>query len=266
MAYNIQMNYYDGSSYQELNPRTLLANVTDWNNSVYSKSEMDTNLQSITTSFTQQLQELDNKISPIISGNIAPWTKFQTKTVTLNRTVANDSYSSTEILFPSNLYALGKEDCILTVSNMKVDVTYTTTGHLEGNLYISLKKEGDSDGFFLIYSRIRESDYSGTSFTQKIEQKDDIILASTYGVNTFLNGNNGDFTNDEPLINIDLENLAMQKFSYASEIQARYRSLLDYNKPIQLSTNINRYVTTVTVNATMDFNIYKRAAILGFRL
>ena len=30
MAYNIQMNYYDGSSYQELYPRTLKENVVDY--------------------------------------------------------------------------------------------------------------------------------------------------------------------------------------------------------------------------------------------
>ena len=41
MAYNIQMNYYDGSSYQELYPRTLLSNVSDWRNSIYNKTEVD---------------------------------------------------------------------------------------------------------------------------------------------------------------------------------------------------------------------------------
>ena len=30
MSYNIQMNYYDGSNYQELYPRTLKENIVDY--------------------------------------------------------------------------------------------------------------------------------------------------------------------------------------------------------------------------------------------
>lgn len=39
--YNIEMNSYNGSQYNKLYPRTLLNNVTDWNGSIYSKSEVD---------------------------------------------------------------------------------------------------------------------------------------------------------------------------------------------------------------------------------
>ena len=39
--YNIEMNSYDGSQYNQLYPRTLLNNVTDWKGSIYSKSEVD---------------------------------------------------------------------------------------------------------------------------------------------------------------------------------------------------------------------------------
>ena len=58
MAYNIQMNYYDGSNYQELNPKTLLANVSDYNNYLYTKTEVD--------SIKNTLQDnIDNKIDGI---------------------------------------------------------------------------------------------------------------------------------------------------------------------------------------------------------
>lgn len=38
-SYNIEMQYYNGSGYDTLRPRTILNNITDWNNSIYSKSE-----------------------------------------------------------------------------------------------------------------------------------------------------------------------------------------------------------------------------------
>lgn len=40
-SYNIEMQYYNGSGYDSLRPRTILNNITDWNNSIYSKSQTD---------------------------------------------------------------------------------------------------------------------------------------------------------------------------------------------------------------------------------
>lgn len=39
--YNIEMNQFDGSQYNQLYPRTLLNNVTDWSNTLYTKTEID---------------------------------------------------------------------------------------------------------------------------------------------------------------------------------------------------------------------------------
>lgn len=47
--YNIEMNSYDGSQYNQLYPRTLLNNVTDWSSNIYNKSETDSLLSSIST-------------------------------------------------------------------------------------------------------------------------------------------------------------------------------------------------------------------------
>ena len=50
MSYNITMNYYDGSTYQELYPSTLLNNINDWNNDIYSKTEIDNKVEQINSS------------------------------------------------------------------------------------------------------------------------------------------------------------------------------------------------------------------------
>ena len=65
MAYNIQMNYYDGSSYQELNPRTLLANVSDWRNSIYNKTEVDSIKSTLQGNIDNVENSLQNNIDNI---------------------------------------------------------------------------------------------------------------------------------------------------------------------------------------------------------
>ena len=47
---NIEMNYKTEAGYEVLYPSTLLANVTDWNTSIYSKSEIDSKVSTINDS------------------------------------------------------------------------------------------------------------------------------------------------------------------------------------------------------------------------
>ena len=44
--YNIEMNSFNGSSYDQLYPQTLLNNISDWANNIYSKTEIDNVLNS----------------------------------------------------------------------------------------------------------------------------------------------------------------------------------------------------------------------------
>lgn len=41
MAKNIEINYNNGTQYEVLYPKVLLNNVSDWNDSIYSKTEVD---------------------------------------------------------------------------------------------------------------------------------------------------------------------------------------------------------------------------------
>ena len=47
MAKNIEMNYYNGSAYEVLYPQTLLNNVENWEQNIYSKAQIDSKINSI---------------------------------------------------------------------------------------------------------------------------------------------------------------------------------------------------------------------------
>lgn len=47
--YNIEMQYYNGTSYDVLYPNIPLSSVSDWNDSIYSKSEVDSTINSVNT-------------------------------------------------------------------------------------------------------------------------------------------------------------------------------------------------------------------------
>ena len=44
---NIQMNYFNGIDYDVLNPRTTVGNISDWNSAIYSKSEVDSKINTV---------------------------------------------------------------------------------------------------------------------------------------------------------------------------------------------------------------------------
>ena len=41
MSKNIEMNYFNGSGYEQLYPRSKMSNISDWNSYVYSKDEIN---------------------------------------------------------------------------------------------------------------------------------------------------------------------------------------------------------------------------------
>ena len=95
--YNIEMNSFDGSQYNQLYPRTLLNNVTDWNGSIYSKSEVDSELNSVSTNFNSKISTITGQIS------------------SLNRTVT--SLSNTVSTFSAGFKVLGNIAIHNNVSN-----------------------------------------------------------------------------------------------------------------------------------------------------
>ena len=119
--YNIEMNSFNGSSYDQLYPQTLLSNVSNWNNSIYSKTEVDniinSNIEDVEENLTKQLQ-------------IPNFVQYQTKRI--NGTMTSNSHSSSENtiakqLFPSNTFYC-YEDIIIMASGsvtMEDEKNYT---------------------------------------------------------------------------------------------------------------------------------------------
>ena len=68
--YNIEMSSYNGASYDQLYPKTLLANVSDWNNSIYSKSEVYSKEESYSKSNLYTKAEVDSQITNTIDAYI----------------------------------------------------------------------------------------------------------------------------------------------------------------------------------------------------
>ena len=61
-TYNIEMNTYNGSTYDQLFPKTLLNNISDWSSNIYSKSEVNSIQSSLTETITSNNNELLSQI------------------------------------------------------------------------------------------------------------------------------------------------------------------------------------------------------------
>lgn len=86
--YNIEMNYYNGNSYDILQPKTILNNISDWQNSIYSKTEIDSKISIIQ-------QELDS-FTPT-SNNYITSTRI-TITESLHKVALHKNFSEYKII------------------------------------------------------------------------------------------------------------------------------------------------------------------------
>ena len=86
--YNIEMNSFNGSSYDQLYPQTLINNISNWNSVIYSKEEIDTTV----------LQNFQNSIT-VTQFNLLTTLKPRSKafTITLPETIS--SYSTICFIF-----------------------------------------------------------------------------------------------------------------------------------------------------------------------
>lgn len=68
--YNIEMNSFNGSSYDQLYPKTVMNNISDWKDNVYSKGETDSLLNSINSninSMQSSISNLENQINKTLT-------------------------------------------------------------------------------------------------------------------------------------------------------------------------------------------------------
>ena len=57
-TYNIEMNTYNGTTYDQIYPQTLLNNIVDWSNSIYSKNEVNNLINTFKSNFNYLLDIL----------------------------------------------------------------------------------------------------------------------------------------------------------------------------------------------------------------
>lgn len=67
MSKNIEMNYFNGSGYEALYPQTNLANVFDYSNYLYSKTEVDSKVSILANQINSVNSSLDNRVSNVES-------------------------------------------------------------------------------------------------------------------------------------------------------------------------------------------------------
>lgn len=99
--YNIEMNSYDGRQYNQLYPKTSLNNVMDWQNSIYSKTEVD-----------NTFSEVNDKITDI---ETVTSTFGFVKAHDTNVNLSNVSREGSRQILPGN-WANSYEDVILYVT------------------------------------------------------------------------------------------------------------------------------------------------------
>ena len=243
---NIQMNYYNGSSYDQLYPQTLLSNVSNWNNSIYSKSEVDniinSNIEDVKENLTKQLQ-------------IPNFVQYQTKRI--NGTITSDSKSSSDKtiakeLFPSNTFYC-YEDIIITASgsitmedeknyskNLKLitsirDMSYTYT-FISQSSDIRLSFSGsDTKSIFLIKYGFGMNNIGGGQITTESD------ITAQYGIDLFsIYYDHNDTLDNYSIFYKNLYNGIPIKFS------------IDYTFVDSSSSNVG------TLNYNIIFTLYKR--------
>ena len=150
------MNYYNGSAYEVLYPQTLLNNVENWEQNIYSKAQIDSKINSI-----------NNEINNIVSGKVfSTWTRVYTKTVTWN-TDYHQIYDqlTSQTLVPANTIPKGFNIKIETEVK-DVNITNITWQNYreDGSLSISVNDQSVGS-IFLEYGT---PSYSASSINKQI--------------------------------------------------------------------------------------------------
>lgn len=214
MSYNIEMQYYDGSEYQVLNPKTNLNQISDWTNSIYNKSEIDS-----------KVSALDNKIKQLeVFKNGFNYNKINTvklnQTLTGGYNISGTQYGTNVIIIQENSY-LTYQDIAVLVSG---SVSWTNTGS-QLEFTSQIKMTGSTRGqYFYVDSNdiskngsvnfnndivLKDYNFSGVGTYYNIMDSNDLRNPNYYSIpgfeNNFLNRNlNTNITNSlqmQPILN-----------------------------------------------------------------
>lgn len=143
--YNIEMSSYNGTSYDQLYPKTLLANVSDWSNSIYSKSEVYSKEETYPKSNLYTKAEVDSQITNTIDAYIPELDLNKYKEITK---VESLNGNRATIISPSNFNDFSSLAIFfnnITVSrSTSIRGTFLNTGSLYNNQFISTETNGNN--------------------------------------------------------------------------------------------------------------------------
>lgn len=272
MAYNIQMNYYDGNSYQELNPTTLLNNVSDWKSNIYNKTEVDNNIQSINNNLTNQINtinenivNINDNINNIQEGTIIPWQKVNTKHFDLQKTTTNGERVDypAEQFIPGNYFSYG-EDLVLVIDNFTCNGTITTTQNHGGSTHVVFLTNNTNKVSLFYYS----INYTSVGTGYNDSHVGPIVLTSLYSFNSLMIGyNSTGFGNNFPFSTIGtyIDNEKLLKNSFSGSGYA-LNNFLALNQEISIQCSIyNNDNVSTTLKTSFNLSLYKRPSILTFK-
>lgn len=121
--YNIEMNYYNGNSYDILQPKTILNNISDWQNNIYNKTEIDNKIQQETQNINSQIENINSKMEDYDNSFTLLQRISINKTVT--RTKSSSLKNATYQLLPANSFYAYEDVLIKIKSGFSFRVQYT---------------------------------------------------------------------------------------------------------------------------------------------
>ena len=238
--YNIEMNTYNGSTYDQLYPKTYLSNVLDWSSTIYSKTEVDniinSNIENAKEDLIEQLQ-------------IPNFVRYQTKRI--NKTITANSNSSSEDIIANQLFPINTFYCY-------EDIIIMASG------FIIMKDEKDATKKLKLIITVGKISYTYTFISQTpdielsfsgLDTKSIFLIKYGFGMNNIGGSQDISELNRTRQYGIDLTSI------YNNDYLILYENLyngnpiyfnIDYNFIGASSSNVG------TLNCGMFFTLYKR--------
>lgn len=249
--YNIEMNYFNGTEYDQLKPNTVMNNISDWNDYIYSKNEVD-----------ESIETISDKINNGIIG-ICPWTLFKTTNLKVsNQTLVNNDETTMVGQVISDNYCGNTEDVIITISgNASIKFTYNSFIEESFQYRMYLSNESNSNGSSNYFLGVYES-LGNESIIKDISIVEKPIFANfsfgeAYETNS-LPGTSSIIELDKTIrISFDANILGLQNNYSQSYFD------LDWNKGIYcyIANPIIPSGGTLVYSYDFNFNIYKRQSL-----
>lgn len=135
--YNIEMNYYNGNSYDVLYPTIPLNNVSDWTNTIYSKSQIDSKINTINSSISENESKIEELDSIMAKNN---FTLFKSGTYNQPTIYGNTSSSQHYTTLLAKPWRELYEDAVIYIYNG----SYASYGYTNNAIFsLQVETEGD---------------------------------------------------------------------------------------------------------------------------